>query len=118
MRFKFSSSDNGAFGMNTPAYACIDNILFEEYFSLDEETQSAFNLYPNPANTQLNVQLNQQDVEVKQAIITDVLGRTIAKYDLKSSEALSFDVSSLEKGQYFLILKNETEQFSQAFTKL
>ncbi|MGB0999771.1 MAG: DUF4465 domain-containing protein [Flavobacteriales bacterium] len=118
LRFKFSSSDNGAFGMNTPAYACIDNILFEEYFSLDEETQSAFNLYPNPANTQLNVQLNQQDVEVKQAIITDVLGRTIAKYDLKSSEALSFDVSSLEKGQYFLILKNETEQFSQAFTKL
>ena len=28
--FRFSSSDNGAFGINTPTIVCIDNIIYEE----------------------------------------------------------------------------------------
>jgi len=31
--FSFSSSDNGDFGMNTPAYVCIDNIEFSQTIS-------------------------------------------------------------------------------------
>jgi hypothetical protein len=31
--FAFSSSDNGAFGMNTPAYVCIDDIEFTQTVS-------------------------------------------------------------------------------------
>lgn len=30
IKFTMESSDNGEWGMNTPAYACIDNIQFEE----------------------------------------------------------------------------------------
>jgi len=29
MTFRFTSTDNGAWGMNTPAYACLDNIKYE-----------------------------------------------------------------------------------------
>jgi hypothetical protein len=29
MTFRFSSTDNGAWGMNTPAYVCLDNIKYE-----------------------------------------------------------------------------------------
>ena len=32
--FSFSSSDNGDFGMNTPAYVCIDNIEFTQIISV------------------------------------------------------------------------------------
>ena len=30
IKFTMESSDNGEWGMNTPAYACIDNIVFDE----------------------------------------------------------------------------------------
>ena len=30
LTFRFSSSDNGAWGMNTPAYICLDNIKYEQ----------------------------------------------------------------------------------------
>ena len=30
LTFKFESSDNGTFGMNTPAYVCIDDIVYNE----------------------------------------------------------------------------------------
>lgn len=30
LSFEFSSSDNGVWGMNTPAYVCIDNIVYVE----------------------------------------------------------------------------------------
>jgi hypothetical protein len=29
LTFRFSSSDNGAWGMNTPAYVCLDNVKYE-----------------------------------------------------------------------------------------
>lgn len=29
LEFTFASTDNGQYGMNTPAYACIDNIIYE-----------------------------------------------------------------------------------------
>jgi hypothetical protein len=30
LAFKFTSSDTGDYGMNTPAYACIDNLIYEK----------------------------------------------------------------------------------------
>ncbi len=34
MTFRFSSSDNGDWGMNTPAYVCLDNLKYEAYISI------------------------------------------------------------------------------------
>jgi hypothetical protein len=35
LTFRFSSTDNGAWGMNTPAYVCLDNLKFEQVVNLN-----------------------------------------------------------------------------------
>ena len=33
LTFRFSSSDNGDYGMNTPAYVCLDDLQYETFIS-------------------------------------------------------------------------------------
>lgn len=51
LSFALSSSDNGIYGMNTPAYFCMDNLesLYNVGFAQWEPSQS-IKVYPNPAN--------------------------------------------------------------------
>ena len=52
--FNLSSSDVGAFGMNTPAYFCIDNI--GNYpLSTVEISENKFSVYPNPSSNLINL---------------------------------------------------------------
>jgi hypothetical protein len=54
--FELTSSDNGSFGMNTPAYFCMDEIMTESISSNAEKVKSSFNIFPNPAKDQLYIQ--------------------------------------------------------------
>jgi hypothetical protein len=53
--FTLESSDNGAFGMNTPAYFALDNLVYSEVVGLEENAALAFGMYPNPANENVTV---------------------------------------------------------------
>jgi hypothetical protein len=49
--FELSSSDVGSFGMNTPAYFCIDNLETENSSSTKNEMlKTSFRLFPNPCS--------------------------------------------------------------------
>jgi hypothetical protein len=51
LKFTLSSSDNGAFGMNTPAFFCIDNMIIDPTVSMNENNSNNDDIYifPNPA---------------------------------------------------------------------
>ena len=51
--FELSSSDNGTFGMNTPAYFCMDEIMTESISANAEKVSSSFSMFPNPARDQI-----------------------------------------------------------------
>ena len=53
--FKFESSDNGQWGMNTPAYFAIDNIEYSPILGVEENNTIAIQAYPNPVNNFLTV---------------------------------------------------------------
>jgi Domain of unknown function (DUF4465)/Secretion system C-terminal sorting domain len=55
--FYLSSSDNGGFGMNTPAYFCMDNITTLEgsVSSFDLENTQKLSVYPNPTIEDVHV---------------------------------------------------------------
>lgn len=49
--FSLSSSDNGSFGMNTPAYYTIDNVSYEILLNSQKAiANNSIRVWPNPAN--------------------------------------------------------------------
>lgn len=50
IKFELSSSDNGQWGMNTPAYFALDNLSYKSYnpLSLADQKQDFIKAYPNP----------------------------------------------------------------------
>lgn len=75
--FFLSSSDNGTFGMNTPAYFCADNVITADMpVSVAEAVAApAFDVAPNPATDVVVLRTE----EAGMAAVTDVLGRTVAE---------------------------------------
>jgi hypothetical protein len=61
-----------------------------------------FNVYPNPADNQLNISLDQNKTDL-QIEVLNVKGQLIMHLSEKQSVGLrSLDISSLTKGVYFL----------------
>jgi hypothetical protein len=100
--FDLSSSDVGTFGMNTPAYFCVDNI--GNYpLSAVEISKNKFSIYPNPSSNFINLKSLENNDEYMISIF-DIFGREIINY-LKNPKLI--DISSFDKGQY--IMKIETK---------
>lgn len=56
IEFRFESSDNGQWGMNTPAYFIIDDITTWPAEGIDELNGVAVTVYPNPFSDQISIQ--------------------------------------------------------------
>ena len=73
--FNLSSSDVGAFGMNTPAYFCIDNV--GNYpLSTIEISENKFSVYPNPSSNLINLKSLENNDEYMISIF-DIFGKEI-----------------------------------------
>lgn len=73
----------------------------------DIQTQNALNLYPNPANNVLNIEL-KEDTYIE---IVNLLGKTVATQKLNAG-VNSIDVSGLTSGIYFIQTEDGvTEKF-------
>jgi len=117
LSFSLSSTDNGAFGMNTPAYFCIDN--FETADAINTSTKNTFaqsvKIYPNPTSDFLNFNLditNEHQVRIYQSDGQLVLNKTL------SLTKNRLDIAHLENARYFGIIeyKNIIQTFD--FVKL
>ena len=101
--FNLSSSDVGAFGMNTPAYFCIDNV--GNYpLSTAEISGNKFSLYPNPSANFINLKSLENNGEYSISIF-DICGKVII-HNLKNPKQI--DISSFIKGQY--LMKTQTKE--------
>ena len=96
--FELQSSDNGSFGMNTPAYFCLDNLETEAVSSVKEDlSETGISLYPNPANGSLFLKLRKAG----DYTITDLSGRKLLQEN--APEGVSrIDVSGIPPGFYNL----------------
>ena len=107
---RFESSDNGDFGMNTPAYVAIDYILWEAPVGIAEVDESDFKTYPNPAQDKLFV-----DGPNGILTITTVGGRKVIEqtHDIHSS----IDFSVLPSGVYVLNIATENGTVTKKIIK-
>jgi hypothetical protein len=108
--FLLESSDNGDFGMNTPAYFAIDNLTINKSTGLSENTMSGITVYPNPLVDQLLVKGESGIIE-----IYDVAGKSVLTSNY--SGYTTIEVSDLSSGSYTLKITNEKGFFIQNIIK-
>jgi len=98
--FRLESSDNGAWGMNTPSYFAVDNVDFHWSLTGINENELTLNIFPNPFNDQLFVKGENGSLELR-----DLNGKLIHSEELSGPTII--ETSALPSGIYFLQLTND-----------
>ncbi len=98
--FKLTSSDNGIYGMNTPAYFAMDNLTVD-FTSINENVSDSFTVYPNPTTGVLNINVSENST-VK---LYNISGQLI-KSTVSNSSVLNWNISDLNNGVYFVTAEN------------
>ena len=100
LSFALSSSDVGDFGMNTPAYFCVDQVGAEQLTTglfTSVPQRLSFNIFPNPSTDYIQID-QAQPVSYQ---IFDLQGRQLAS-PTRLIPGESISVSHLPQGNYFL----------------
>ena len=105
LSFQLFSSDVGQFGINTPAYFCIDNIITRDLSLTStnelEEITSRISVYPNPSHGDIWIENKEAFTEYE---IVDILGRQLADGPLIDG-LQQLQIGDLGSGRYFLHLR-------------
>ncbi len=109
LSFTLSSSDNGSWGMNTPAYFCLDQITYSD--RVENLVKNNYLFYPNPANR--NVNINTSGYSHLQ--ISDLSGKIIIEEECKTA-LQTVDINQLKPGVYVLTLRGGKETITQKLT--
>lgn len=100
--FNLSSSDIGAFGMNTPNYFCIDNV--GDYpLSIINDKLIEILPYPNPTSNLISF-TNIQNISEFKVSLLDFHGKELIQNQINPS---NINLSSLSSGQYILKIESE-----------
>jgi hypothetical protein len=116
LTFRLQSTDNGTFGMNTPAYFCMDNFMTNEtgLSITNVQTKSDIKIYPNPSTDVLFVEsliANQQQV-----IVTDIMGKQFARFEMENNK-VAVDISNYPAGVYLISFSSNGQKVATRFVK-
>ena len=112
--FLLSSSDVGMFGMNTPAYFCIDDLTTAGETTMNlNQNSSAIQLFPNPASDALKIRFHGAQAWYQ---ILDLRGTRIQEGHLQSGSDI--EISGLEVGLYQLRMLQSETVTTKSFLKL
>ncbi|MEI6696027.1 MAG: DUF4465 domain-containing protein [Bacteroidota bacterium] len=103
LSFGLTSSDNGMYGMNTPAYFCMDNFngLNPNLGIRNINTnENLFQIYPNPFTEKLQISSKNSN-EIQEVQIFDIQGNEILKISNVKQE-LTLNLAELHSGIYFV----------------
>lgn len=114
LEFSLRSTDNGAWGMNTPGYFCIDNLNRQMITSVPDLQQMQASVFPNPFVDHIMISGITETAKVS---ISDISGRIVAEYlNISNSQTIS-DLVHLTSGVYFLKIEEGNRQFTQKLIK-
>jgi hypothetical protein len=103
------------FGMNTPAYFCLDNFTTNESsLGLGTTTRQAAKMYPVPANDVLNLEL--LDNTIHTITITDMTGRVLHTVAVPNS-LVTVNTSTFVPGAYNVTFYSNSDVATARFNK-
>lgn len=110
--FLLTSSDTGQFGMNTPAFFCIDDIEVEYDMtgSIKKLSSENIKVYPNPVKDILHV---KSDTKIFEIIISDLSGKIL----LNQKNGNKIDTNALPNGIYMLTILTHDGNSQHKFIK-
>lgn len=119
LKFILSSSDVGTFGMNTPAFFCVDNFTTADSPQSVQNVNSdnTFSVYPNPAADIMILNLAAITDENVHVRVTDVAGNVIYEKGPGTLDLISLDVSKYPDGIYFINISGGSTFVSRKFIK-
>lgn len=107
--FTLESSDVGQWGMNTPAYFALDNIVYGN-LAVEENAALAFEMYPNPATNNITVKGATGLITV-----TNTSGAIV--YQSASSGTTTISCADWANGYYIVSCTNELGISRSVITK-
>ena len=99
--FNLSSSDVGAFGMNTPAYFCIDNVGNFPLIT-NEIKENKFSIYPNPSSELVSIISYNKNINFTVSIF-DIFGKQVNSKLINPDQ---INISFLPRGQYIMKIES------------
>ncbi len=114
LTFSLTSSDNGNYGMNTPAYFCMDYIT-TTLTNIAEKTNTfpEIVIYPNPVKDIVNIKNTSNST----ITISDISGKIyVNKISAQNTEQI--DMSRFTSGVYIIVVKNENTIKTEKLIKL
>jgi hypothetical protein len=84
----------------------IDKVIFEKETIMSVSTteqRTPYQIYPNPASTEVTIERSEQDPFIVRSVIFDMAGRIIETVDSRTKQnKFSLDVSKISPGCYVL----------------
>jgi hypothetical protein len=107
--FILSSSDVGAFGINTPLFFCADHFITADspMTILESRDDNTLAVYPNPFHNQLTIETVTTNGTIT---ITDISGRVVFTQLINQHGPVNLDLSYLSSGVYTLSVISTSEQ--------
>jgi hypothetical protein len=116
LEFFLSSSDNSAFGMNTPAFFAIDDLEVVNTTSAEQAGFAAgFSVFPNPASQSINVILPLEFYNARIEMI-DMQGR-IVQASTNVPQKTFINIQHLVPGMYVIKVISEQGIYQMKFIK-
>jgi len=112
--FALSSSDVGTWGMNTPAFFALDEMVFSAITDV-EENGTELSVYPNPTKGELNIVQNNLNNEA--FVIYNLQGQVVCTGTLNANQT-TVNVANLANGFYQLVVQSDNGMVVQKFQKL
>lgn len=110
-----SSSDVGMFGMNTPAYFCVDNIVTAGTSTTSKRQEKIeFGVHPNPS--QEIIWMDGLDVGKFDFVVFDILGRPLMA-DKNISTQRQIQIGALQPGTYYIQIRKDQAVGLKQFIK-
>ena len=117
--FILSSSDVGQWGMNTPAFFCIDNLTTADIalaISEIDNNNLSISLFPNPTSN--NISINLENLKSDRAVIEiiDATGKLVYS-EIINTASSQISVASLPTGIYHLKVTGNNFAGNKSFIK-
>ncbi len=114
--FRMASSDVGDFGINTPTYFCLDNLITLPITTDVKDLAKAYNIkiFPNPTTDW--VQISWQGNEKASIQLFDAAGKLVEKAN-NDRNLFQIKMQHLPKGTYLLRMNIDNQFFTQKIIK-
>ncbi|MEO6904650.1 MAG: DUF4465 domain-containing protein [Bacteroidia bacterium] len=119
VKFRLSSSDVGSFGMNTPAYFCMDNFTTSIPTAIADHNSlnNLISIFPNPAVDIINITLPNTIEKTVLVKIMDLTGKLLYSKVIENTYQLNLPIADYKKGIYFLSIVDGITNYNQKFIK-